>query len=337
MRVMSVMRPRVGRHRAAPPWRDAAPCSACCLALAWVVLLALAAALPATAQTTEPVSVLDDRGITVRLAKPAGRIVSMLPSLTETVCELGACTRLVGVDRYSNFPLSLQSLPKLGGLDDANVESIVALKPDLVLLAQSARIIDRLEALGLTVVVLEPRSQDDVHRVLAQVGALVGSTAADAAWRRIQAGVDSATRQIDPAARGLSVYFEVASGPYAAGEVSFAGETLARLGLRNIVPASLGPFPKLNPEFVVRADPALILVSQRNASGLAGRPGWERIRAMRERRICRFDADAGDVLARPGPRMGEAALLMARCINQALAAAPLLTGPTSSTAPLPRP
>ena len=76
-----------------------------------------------------------------------------------------------------------------------------------------------------------------------------------------------------PRAKNTRVYFEVNSAPYAAGEVSFIGETLTRLGVRNIVPASLGPFPKLNPEFVVRADPDLIMVGERSAQGLEQRPG----------------------------------------------------------------
>lgn len=294
-----------------PRWRRRLAGSALGLLLAAGVTLASAA----------PFSLRDDRGATVRLAAPAQRIVSLLPSLTETVCELGACTRLVGTDRYSTFPAAVRNLPKLGGLDDSNVEAIVALKPDLVLLAVSARVVDRLEALGITVVALEPRTQADVQRVLGQVAGLLGVDGAEAAWQRIQASADSAVQRLNPAARGLSVYFEVASGPYAAGEASFIGETMRRLGLHNIVGPGLGPFPKLNPEFVVRADPALILVSQRNASGLADRPGWTRIRALREQRVCRFDADAGEVVGRPGPRLGEGALLMVRCINAALAGA----------------
>ena len=115
-------------------------------------------------------------------------------------------------------------------------------------------------------------------------------------------------------ARDVRVYFEVNSGPYAAGESSFIGETLQRLGVRNIVPAALGPFPKLNPEFVVRADPDVIMVSARSGVGMEQRPGWSAIRAVREGRVCRFDADAADVLVRPGPRMGEAARLMAGCL-----------------------
>ncbi|RYY50480.1 MAG: ABC transporter substrate-binding protein, partial [Comamonadaceae bacterium] len=77
--------------------------------------------------------VTDDRGVTVDLKSPPRRVVTLLPSLTETVCELGACDRLVGVDDYSNWPAAVQRLPHVGGLDDAQVERIVALKPDVVL------------------------------------------------------------------------------------------------------------------------------------------------------------------------------------------------------------
>jgi len=88
--------------------------------------------------------------------KPAQRIISLLPSLTETVCALDACNRLVGIDRYSNWPESIAKLPRMGGGIDPNIESIVALKPDLVLMAGSARGIERLKSLGLTVLTLEP-------------------------------------------------------------------------------------------------------------------------------------------------------------------------------------
>jgi iron complex transport system substrate-binding protein len=110
------------------------------------------------------------------------------------------------------------------------------------------------------------------------------------------------------------VYFEVNSGPYAAGESSFIGETLTRLGVKNIVPASLGPFPKLNPEFVVRANPDLIMVGDTTYIGMEQRPGWSGMRALREQRFCRFTPEQADMLVRPGPRMAEGARIMARCI-----------------------
>jgi iron complex transport system substrate-binding protein len=273
----------------------------------WLCALALAA---------QATVVVDERGVSVDLPRPPLRVVTVLPSLTESVCALGACDRLVGVDRYSNWPASVRALPQVGGGIDPNVEAIVALKPDVVLLAKSSRVTDRLEALGLKVVVLEPKNHADVRRVLDALARVLGTGDAPAVWRAIDASVSAAAQSLPERVKRTRVYFEVNSAPYAAGEASFIGETLARLGARNIVPAALGPFPKLNPEFVVRADPDLIMVGERSAQGLEQRPGWGRIKAVREGRICRFTAEQSDVLVRPGPRMGEAARLMAGCLQE---------------------
>jgi iron complex transport system substrate-binding protein len=113
----------------------------------------------------------------------------------------------------------------------------------------------------------------------------------------------------------LRVYVEVNNAPYAATEASFIGETLARLNVRNVVPAALGPFPKMNPEFVVRADPDVILLTDSQFADLAQRPGWSRLRAVQAQRVCVFTPEQSDVLVRPGPRMAEAARLMAQCLR----------------------
>lgn len=259
--------------------------------------------------------VTDDRGITVTLAAAPQRIVSILPSLTESVCELGYCARLVGVDRYSNYPASVQKLPQVGGGLDPNVEAIVALRPDVVLMAKSSRVGERLEGLGIKVVALEPKTHADVQRVLLKLGQLLEVADAQRIWRAIDAGVSAAAQSIPANVRGARVYFEVNQGPYAAGESSFIGETLTRLGAKNIVPAKLGPFPKLNPEFIVRANPDLIMIGQRSADGLQQRPGWQSIRALREQRLCVFPTEEANVLVRPGPRMAESARLMAKCLE----------------------
>jgi len=264
----------------------------------------------------QPIELRDDRGATHRFATPPQRIVTLLPSLTETVCALDACAKLVGTDRYSNWPASVLLLPKLGGLEDAQVERIVALKPDVVLAAKSARVIDRLESLGLRVVVVESQAHADVKRNAQLIAQLLGRPQdAQRLWQGIERDMDRAAARVPSALRGKRVYFEVSSAPYAAGASSFIGETLARLGLGNIVPPALGPFPKLNPEFVVRADPQVIMVGDRNAVALAGRPGWERIDAVKSGRICVFTPAQGDVLARPGPRMAEGATIMANCLK----------------------
>jgi iron complex transport system substrate-binding protein len=226
------------------------------------------------------------------------------------------------VDRYTNYPASLQKLPQVGGGLDPNIEAIVALKPDVVLMAKSSRAHERLEALGLKVVALEPKTYADVQRVTLKLGQLLAVPDAQRVWRAMDAGVAAAAQSLPAQARGTRVYFEVNQGPYAASEASFIGETLTRLGVKNIVPGTLGPFPKLNPEFIVRANPDLIMVGQDSADGMAQRPGWPSIRAVRDRRVCVFPTDQADVLVRPGPRMAEAARLMAQCLTDKAAPAP---------------
>ena len=260
----------------------------------------------------------DDRQVDVTIAKPPLRIVSLLPSLTETVCALGQCQKLVGVDRYSNWPESAAKLPRMGGGIDPNIESVVAAKPDLVLMATSARGAERFASLGLTVLALEPRSHADVQRVMRIVAQAldVPVVESDRVWRHIDAAVNAAAQSIPEKAKGQRVYFEVSAAPYGASESSFIGETLQRLGVRNILPASLGPFPKINPEFVVRAQPDIIMVGDSNFADMTTRPGWQNMRAMRTQRVCHFKTEESDVLVRAGPRMDEAARLMAKCLTE---------------------
>ncbi len=263
-------------------------------------------------------SITDQRGVTVQFAQSPQRIVSLLPSLTESICALEQCQRLVGTDRYSNYPASVPALPKLGGGIDPNVEAVVALRPDVVLLSVSSRASARLESLGLKVIALEPKSHADVQRVLSTLGQLLEvpeEQGAKRLWRVIDASVSAAAQSLPTSVKNTRVYFEVSRGPYGAGEVSFIGETLTRLGVKNVIPAALGPFPRLNPEFVVRANPDLIMIGNRSMQERVAYPGWDSIKAVRDQRICVYGVDESDVLVRPGPRMAEAARIMAKCLT----------------------
>lgn len=285
----------------------------------WFLLAVAALSVTGAAQAFQ---VIDDRGVTVTFAQPPQRIVSLLPSLTETVCELGQCQRLVGVDRYSDYPLSVRALPQVGGGLDPNIEAIVALKPDVVLMATSSRAGERLQSLGIKVVSLEPKSHADVRRVLEKIGQVLDVPDAQRVWRVIDAAMSAAAQSLPASVKQTRVYFEVNRAPYAAGETSFIGETLSRLGAQNIVPAKLGPFPKLNPEYVVRANPDVIMVGDRNYAGMEGRPGWAGIRAIKEHRVCVFPVAQSDVVVRPGPRMAEGARILAQCLQKMSGRAP---------------
>jgi iron complex transport system substrate-binding protein len=146
------------------------------------------------------------------------------------------------------------------------------------------------------------------------LGQLLGVSEAPHIWQVLDAQVSAAAQSVPASAKGLRVYFEVGSGPYAAGASSFIGEILTRLGAKNIVGPGMGPFPKLNPEFVVRANPQLIMVGEGRAPDLMQRPAWSSMDALREQRVCVFPPEQGDVLVRPGPRMAEAARIMADCL-----------------------
>jgi iron complex transport system substrate-binding protein len=266
-----------------------------------------------TAARAQPLR--DDRGVTVTLTRPPQRIVSLLPSLTESVCALGACARLVGTDRFSNWPASVVALPKLGGIEDAQLERVVALRPDVVLVSSSARVTERLESLGVKVLALESRNHADVEHTLTLLAQMLGTPAeARRVWDDIERQTKAAVARVPAALHGKRVYFEADAAPYAAGPGSFIGETLTRLGLTNAVPAALGEFPKLNPEYVVKLQPDIVMAVRPSLVDMPKRPGWGGLHALVTGQTCGFPGERYELLIRPGPRMGEAAGVIADCL-----------------------
>lgn len=293
------------------------------LALALPVVLASAPvrAAGATVLPTGAVMVRDDLQRDITLLHPPQRIISMLPSLTETVCALGACERLVATDRYSDWPEQVRRLPKTGGLNDAQIELIVSLHPDLVLLARSQRVTERLGQLGIVTFALDTDTYADIERTTRLIGALLGVSArATALSSTIENQVSKVAAQSRARVQGRahgagpSVYFELDPTPYAAGPSSFIGELLTRLGARNIVTPGLGAYAKLNPEYVVQQDPDVIFVSPTEIEALPKRPGWDHLRAVRERRLCSFPSKVEWEIMRPGPRVAEGMSVIAECL-----------------------
>ena len=264
----------------------------------------------------ESISVTDDSGIAVSFNKSPERVISLLPSLTESVCALGKCSTLIGIDRFSNWPKSIENLPKLGGMSDINIERIIQLKPDVVLLEKASPVIARLNGLGIKTFAFDIKSMGDEERALQKLDSILGTSESARVWNQIQQQITRANKQLLSRDKKISVYFEVNSAPFAAGRNSFIGDILTRLGLVNIIPESLGPFPKINPEFVIQSNPEIILLSTSTLVDIQNRPGWKSIPAVAKNRVCIFTADQNDVLVRPGPRMGEAALIISECIQE---------------------
>jgi iron complex transport system substrate-binding protein len=207
-------------------------------------------------------------------------------------------------------------------MGDVNIERIVQLKPDVVLLEKASPAIARLNSLGVRTFALDVKSMGDEERALKKLDTLLGTSESARVWNQIQKEIMRANKQLSSKGGNISVYFEVNPAPFAVGRSSFIGEILTQLNLINIIPESLGPFPKINPEFVVQAKPDVILLTESTTKDIQKRPGWNSIPAVNRNRICSFTADQNDVLVRPGPRMGDAALIISQCIQEKMSSSP---------------
>lgn len=261
---------------------------------------------------------------------PPQRIVSLLPSLTEAVCALGACGRLVGVDVFSEDPPAVRHLPQLGRTWSPDIERIVQLRPDVVFMGQVPPVQRRLEAAGLRVVVADATTLPEVRAMLLKVDEVLQQQRGEALWELLQQRMAQVVqrslqeRQGRPAPR---VYLEVDAALFAAAPGSFMGQLLELLGAQNIVPVSDRPFPRMAPEFVLKADPDLIIQTHgATARELARRPGWAKLRAVRTGQVCHLSAAESRAVTRPGPRLDVATAVLARCLQapQARTAMPMM-------------
>lgn len=250
-------------------------------------------------------------------AQGRARIVTLTPSLTEAVCALGQCEQLVATDRHSAWPAQVQRLPKVGGLADAHIERIVALRPTLVLLGPRSRAGARLQELGVPVLMLEARNHAAVRRMLFTLGEVLGTPAVQVAALVAQMDADmaAAAARLPAALRGRTVYVEISPAPHGASQQSFIGETIARLGLVNVVHSDSAPFIKINPELLLRRPPDLIIGARATLAHLAERPGWALLPAVRQQQVCQLDDERMGLLLRPGHRMGEAAHMLVDCLR----------------------
>lgn len=265
---------------------------------------------------------VDDRGAQVSLPARPMRVISLFPGLTETVCAVGACDRLVAVDQYSDHPAQVKALPTVGNLMDLDVEAIVALHPDVVVASLYARGVDALRAAGVPVIQVALESWDDVFSSIDRLGTVLGL---EEQARQVAAGIQAEVRRVEAQAAASAtrptVYYEVDATPYTVGPGSFVGTLIEKARGDNIIPAELGLFPHISPELVVAKDPQVIIVTRR-AEGegrpvILGRPGWAGLRAVRDGRICELNAAEADRVVRAGPRVHEGLGILVRCIHGA--------------------
>jgi len=265
-----------------------------------------------------PLTLKDDLGRNVALKAPPKRVVSMLPSATETICALGACGLLVATDDYSDFPEEVKRLPKAGGLYNPNPELIVSLKPDLVIVSKYGRLYETLERAGLTVYVVKTETYEDIFRTVRALARLLGREAeGERLVARIQKEVYLEESRAAKAKTRPRVYYEIDPTPYTVGPESFIGVLIQKARGVNIIPKELGLFPKISPEFVLERNPEVIVATYPDAERvLKSRPGFDLIKAVREGRICVYTGGQDSLLSRPGPRVAQGLRLLVDCFHR---------------------
>lgn len=282
-------------------------------------LIVLAVTALSAVKTSAQVSVVDDLGRTVSLPEPAHRIVSLAPSLTETLFAIGAGDAVAGVTSYCTYPEEAVRKPHVGGMVNPSLEAIVALRPDLIVLSMEGNVredFDRLTALGTPVFVSNPRSFAGIRASIGQLGTLTGRTeAASALAAALAAGEAEVVRSVSgPGVRTLLI---VSIRPLiVAGGKTFLNELLETAGATNLAARFPATYPTLSREAVLSEDPDLLLVSSEVVAdtGLLFEefPEWTSLKAAQRNRIHRVDSD---LVSRPGPRAVEALRMIARLVH----------------------
>ena len=236
-----------------------------------LVLSAIAAA--AAAEVAE-VAVRDDSGATVRLARPAQRIVTLAPHLVETVFAAGAAGKLVGTVEYSDFPEAAKTIPRVGGYSRLDLEAIAALKPDLIVAWQSGNTpahIEKLRAFGFPIYVSQPDRIEDIAGEIERIARLAGTgdIGDDAARRFRQRHADLKKRYGQrPAVR---TFYQIWKQPLSTvGGRQIISSVIRLCGGENVFGRLDALAPVVSVEAVVAANPEAIV-----ASGMdEARPDW---------------------------------------------------------------
>jgi iron complex transport system substrate-binding protein len=253
------------------------------------------------------------------------RIVSLSPTATEDLFAIGAGKQVIAVDAASDYPKAAPRT-KLSGITP-NAEAIVGLHPDLVVIQFDPN--GLVKALGKAKirVLVEPsaRTLADAYAQLDQLGKLTGhEAAAKALVARLKASIAALVKAAPRLSRPVTVYDELSPDYYSATSKTFIGQVLGLFGLRNIADAadsSGSGYPQLSGEYVVGADPDLIVLMDTRCCGqsratVAARPGWGGLTAVKRGAIVRID---DSIASRWGPRVVNFVRAIASALETAVA------------------
>jgi iron complex transport system substrate-binding protein len=268
---------------------------------------------------------IDGLGREVKLESPAQRVVSLAPSNTEILFALGAGDKVVGRDEFSDYPEAAKVIQSVGGsMGEYSLESIVALKPDLVLASElnSPELVASLEKLGLVVYYLpNPKSFNDLYNNLQIVADLTGRDSAKLT-DTLNAQLVSLDEKIAPLSYRPAVFYEIdatdPSKPYTAGVDTFINLLITCAGGINFTELAgiKDAYPQVSLEQLVVMPPDFIILGDSmwgtTPESVAGRPGWDVLKAVIEGHVFPFD---DNLVSRPGPRLVDGLEALAKLLH----------------------
>ncbi|MBI4534970.1 MAG: cobalamin-binding protein [Ignavibacteriae bacterium] len=268
-----------------------------------VLFLALVCATNLGAQIT----LVDDLNRSVSIPSAAQRIVSLAPSITESLFAIGAGSRVVGVTDYCNYPLAAKSKEQVGGVINPNIEKIVSLRPDLILLTMEGNVredFNKLTSFGVPVFVTNPRTLQGIRESIAKIGSLAGREEEAARLVYSMKNVEDSVKTLTQKAVRPRVLFFVSLQPIiVVGTSTFLNELIELAGGVNIAASTGSTYPTYSREVVLENNPdVLIFMSEiiQDTDEITNLyPEWSKLNAVLAGKVFTIDAD---VLSRPGPR-----------------------------------
>lgn len=270
-----------------------------------ILIAVLTAFLPLKA--VADVRLMDDTEREVLLSRPAQRIVSLSPHLTELVFAVGGGGQLVGTVSFSDYPEAANDIPRIGSYNTINYEAIVQMQPDLVLAWGSGNgeeKISKLKSLGLTVYISEPKILEDVALSLQKIGILVGNKdqgndEAENFLKRLTKLKKNYSNQSQ-----VSVFYQLSSEPI----MTLSGrhlisDVVALCGGRNVFAEALPIALKANKESLLRSNPQVVIAGAEKKNQLAWLDRWKRLSSITAVQNGHIYFIHPDLLSRHTPRI----------------------------------
>jgi iron complex transport system substrate-binding protein len=286
-----------------------------CLAFLLTIVSTPPSALPASAFVTR-----DMAGHEIRLAAPPRRIISLVPSATEIIFALGGEERLVGVTDYCNEPPQAALKPRVGGMVSPSLETIVALRPDLVVVTSegnSQTTFDQLGRLGIPIYVVAPHRLEEVMGLIARMGELAGrSEAVGPLVQGLRGRVRKIIERVAPLPRPRVLYVLWPEPVIVPGRVDLVTELIELAGGTSITANMAGSYPRLGLEAVIALSPEIIILGRHGGDETPTlRATWERLQSVPALRTGRVHSVDLSLLHRYGPRVVDGLETLARLIH----------------------